>query len=464
MFVLIQQDLQAVVQSGEGYRIEFKRSVNTDLSKEMVAFANSSGGRIFIGIEDDGTMTGVAVTNELKSRVQAMAGDCDPSVPVDLEIVGNVLVVHVVEGKNKPYRCTNGFYVRNGPNSVKLSTEEIGEFFKEQGKIHFDEMRFRQVKYPTDLDENAIKKFVMLLSSPSPILTDHLLTNLGVVYQEDTVRIVNNAGVLFFAQNPTRLIPQSSVTCVVYQGNNKVDIIDKKTFDFHLIDNIDESLSFLKRHLNVAYEIKSKQRTEKLEIPEVALREAVVNAIAHRDYFEKGATVMIEIFDNRVEISNPGGLPKGLNPKDFGKRTLARNPLIASLLHRVGYIEKLGTGIQRIKQAMELANLPEPDFNWDGFFAVTFKRKKSTSSFIDGLAVSTKRGERIRLILPKLFAGELDIALLGEELKILPRNIRRDLEVLEKAGLLTSSGQTSNRAYQLTERGKSLAKEWSEWI
>ncbi len=79
-----------------------------------------------------------------------------------------------------------------------------------------------------------------------------------------------------------------------------------------------------------------------------------------------------------MEISNPGGLPKGLNSKDFGKRTLARDPLISSLLNRIGYIEKLGTGIQRIRQAMVQADLPEPEFSWDGFFAVSFKRNKST--------------------------------------------------------------------------------------
>ena len=169
------------------------------------------------------------------------------------------------------------------------------------------------------------------------------------------------------------------MTCVVYKGNNKVDIIDKKTFDFHLVDNIDESLAFLKRHLNISYQITGKRRTEKLEVPEVALREAVVNAVAHRDYFEKGAIVMIEIFNNRVEISNPGGLPKGLSEADFGKRTLARNPLIASLLHRVGYIEKLGTGIQRIKAATESAGLPPPEFEFNNFFTVVFRKQEVIS-------------------------------------------------------------------------------------
>ena len=116
------------------------------------------------------------------------------------------------------------------------------------------------------------------------------------------------------------------------------------------------------------------RRVEILEIPEIALREAVINAICHRDYFEKGANVMIEIFDNRVDITNPGGLPKTLNPKDFGKRSVARNPIIASLLQRANFIEKMGTGIHRIRKAMENAKLPEPKFGFDGFFSVSFYR------------------------------------------------------------------------------------------
>src|SRR5690606_23063376 len=126
------------------------------------------------------------------------------------------------------------------------------------------------------------------------------------------------------------------------------DIIDRKTFDLDIITNIEETIAFLKRHLNLAYTIREARREEQLEIPEVVLREAVVNAVTHRDYFEKGADVMVEIFDNRVEMSNPGGLPKGLKEEDFGTKTLARNPLIASLLSRARYIEKLGTGVPRI--------------------------------------------------------------------------------------------------------------------
>src|SRR5579872_5523444 len=157
--MITEEELQSIIQSGEGYTIEFKRSVNSDLAKEMVAFANSSGGRIFIGIEDDGTIKGIAIGNGVKSQIQSTASDCDPAISIDIAVVGNVIVVHVKEGSTKPYRCTNGFYIRNGPNSEKLTTQEIAEFFKEHGRINFDEMPCNSIEHPSDFDEDAIKDF-----------------------------------------------------------------------------------------------------------------------------------------------------------------------------------------------------------------------------------------------------------------------------------------------------------------
>ena len=242
---------------------------------------------------------------------------------------------------------------------------------------------------------------------------------------------------------------------MVYKGITKVDILDKKTFEFDLIGNIDEAMSILKRHLNLSYEIKTKKRVEKLEIPEVVLREAIVNAVAHRDYFEKGATVMVEIFDDRVEISNPGGLPKGLKEEDFGKRTLARNPLIASLLHRAGYIEKLGTGVPRIKKGMMEAELPEPKFEFDKFFVITLKRTEITNAvFTRKLEGSEVQMKRFQYLLQQLHDKKmLDIAAAANKLNSNERTIRRDLAVLKEKGWVLFIGTTRNRIYRLSEEG-----------
>ncbi len=161
---------------------------------------------------------------------------------------------------------------------------------------------------------------------------------------------------------------------MAYKGLEKVDILDRKILRNDLITNIRETMLFLERHLNKGAVIKGIRRQDELEIPETALREAVVNSVMHRDYFEEGAQTTIEVFKNRVEISSPGGLPAGLSETEFGKKSLTRNPVIAEILLRTSFIEKLGTGINRIRREVKSALLPPPEFVFNTFFTITFKR------------------------------------------------------------------------------------------
>lgn len=151
--------------------------------------------------------------------------------------------------------------------------------------------------------------------------------------------------------------------------------------------------------LNLEYEIKGTRRKEILEIPKFVLREAVVNAVAHRDYFERGANVQVNIFDNRIEISNPGGLPKGLSPQNFGKHSVTRNSLVAALLHRCSYIEKAGTGIQRMRDGMKEAGLLEPTFEFSGFFTVILRRFNLSWDVMREFRLNNNRAERVVSIL-----------------------------------------------------------------
>jgi len=115
------------------------------------------------------------------------------------------------------------------------------------------------------------------------------------------------------------------------------------------------------------------RREDMPEYPMRALREAITNAVMHRDYFEAGANVFVEIFDDRIEVSNPGGLPKGLTPAELGTRSVRRNPLIADLLHRIAFIEKAGTGIRRMREEAKKNRSPQPTFRSNGFFTASFR-------------------------------------------------------------------------------------------
>jgi ATP-dependent DNA helicase RecG len=448
-------ELETIQQSGEGYMVEFKRNVNSDLAKELVAFANAAGGRIFIGIEDDGSIVGSSFTNEINARVQMMARDCDPAISIELECFNNVLIVHVPEGKDKPYRCTNGFYIRSGACSVKLSTQEIIDFIKTEGRVRFDDLQVPSIEYHSDIDQTAIKRFIQLSDISEVIGTEELLTNLGVLHFEGTKRILNNAGVLLFAKDPVHILPHATISCVLFKGDKKVHIIDRKIFEFDLLSNIDQAMAFLERHLNLSYQIKEVRRTEIFEIPIEVLREGVINAVAHRDYFEQGANVVVEIFDNRVEISNPGGLSKGLKPENFGKHSLTRNPLIAGLLHRCKYIEKAGTGIQRMRDGMRDAGLPSPKFEFSSFFAVTFLRYDVLKNMINEFDLNDKRGNRIITILRYLAIHQfIDVAEIANKLSTTDRTIRNDLDLLTQKGWIIRSGNTKGRDYELSEFAK----------
>lgn len=154
---------------------------------------------------------------------------------------------------------------------------------------------------------------------------------------------------------------------------DKVNILDRKDFAGGLVNDIEESLRFIERNTRTGYRIEKLRREDVPEYPMRALREAITNAVMHRDYFEAGANVFVEIYEDRIEISNPGGLPKGLSREELGTRSVRRNPLIADLLQRIALIEKAGTGIRRMIEDARKHRCPEPKFAVNGFFTATFR-------------------------------------------------------------------------------------------
>jgi len=144
--------------------------------------------------------------------------------------------------------------------------------------------------------------------------------------------------------------------------------------------------------LRLKYKIENSTREDILELPERMLHEGVVNAVCHRDLFEVGSRVMMEIFDDRVDIVSPGGVPKGITTDNFGTVSITRNSVIAAMLHRINYIEQMGTGIERMRNAAQEADVAEPEFELNNFFKVTFRRSTlDTSSDTQATASDHKR-------------------------------------------------------------------------
>ncbi len=383
---LTSQDIESIVQSGEGYNAEFKvRLPNKlkEISEEICAFANSAGGILLIGVNDDNEVIGVDIPNGKRSAIQNSLNEITPKLLTqmyEVEVQGKkVWVIEVNSGTQKPYVLSGSIYVRQGPNSQKLTTvEEMRDFFQQSSRIYFDEAPCPAFDIDNDMDELFFDEFRIEAGLSKAVSASQIINNLRLTLPDGTMK---NGGVLFFGKAPEQFIDIAVIRTTEFEGTNKTQIIDDKIFGGPLIDQYHQAMQWLKKKLNVRYEISGPgPRTEHWEIPEIAFKEAIINALSHRDYYDKGAKISIELFEDRVEISNPGGLTSAISTEEFGTKSHSRNPLVFGLFVRMDMVEQVGSGVGRIQDALKAKKLPQATFKTDGIFTVVFKRTITKSS------------------------------------------------------------------------------------
>jgi ATP-dependent DNA helicase RecG len=381
--MLTSDDIKTMTSNGEGYNVEFKVRVPQkvrDLAEEVCAFANIAGGYLIIGIDDKNTIQGVEIDNKSRSAIENVISDISPAVrhtmyPVE---VGekSVWVIDVLPGKNKPYVFSGAVYIREGSNTQKLTTaEEMRSFFQQSECIFFDEIPCRKFDMKHDLDTEFVSEFKMLAGYHQDIPNEHLFNNLKL-YTEDGY--FKNGAVLFFGKRPDDLLDSAFVRCVLFDGVDKRYIEDDKRMYGPLYRQYEQALAWLKKHLKVRYDIEGqggRPRRELWEIPEAVLKEALVNALAHRDYYDKGARITVELFDDRLVVTNPGGLVSSIPPEKFGTISRSRNPLVFGLMERIRMVEYIGSGVMRMRKAMKDAALPQPDFGLQGMFSISLLKQ-----------------------------------------------------------------------------------------
>ena len=447
--MITQEDLKIILQEGEGYKVEFKEDVS-GIDKDIVAFANSSSGKILLGVKDDGKVIGIKITNRLKSQIQDIANNCDPKVKIILEEIKNVLVVNVREGDDKPYKCSSGFYKRIGPISQKMTRNEILELFKSEGRVRFDELIEPKFSYPRDFSKEKLNKFLSLAGISKSVSAETNLKNIGVAQKQERTLYFNNAGVLFFAKNPQKFIPWSVFTVALFKDKEGVDIIDRKEIGGSLFEIVEQVMDFVKLYTKVAYRFTGKpQREEIYEYPLEAIREAVINSIMHKYYFEHGHNNILRFLPDRIRIEN-----FWMKPHNFilGKTVFRRNPLIVDLFSRIHFGEKMGTGFNRMRQICKKENVPYPRIEYnENYFHITFLQsieylKMAGKSILgDTQKIPRKYPEGLtsnQINILKLLANNnrLTRIQLAEELNISPETIKKNIEKLKEKGLLKRIG------------------------
>lgn len=378
--MLTPEDIKTIVNSGEGYNAEFKvrfPSKLKELTEEVCAFANAAGGILLMGVDDDNHIIGVTIDNAKRSAIQNSLNEINPHLPTTFYKVSvdekDIWVIEVSSGTQKPYMLSGAIYVRQGPNTQKItSVEGMRAFFQQSDRIYFDEGLCPDFDMEHDLDTAYFEEFRAASKLSSAVKGKQIVANLKLT---DAKGVFKNGGVLFFAKAPEAFFEKAVIRCVAFKGITKTQIIDDKVYGGPLMQQYQQAMHWLNSKLDVRYVIEgSGPRQELWEIPEIVFKEALINALAHRDYYDKGARITIELFGDRVEVSNPGGLVGAIDPTEFGFKSHSRNPLIFGLFERIQMVEQIGSGISRIREAMEKASLPNPVFKTEGMFTLVLKR------------------------------------------------------------------------------------------
>ncbi len=454
--MLNQEDIKSLIASKEGYNVEFKKVLPKkvkEVTEEICAFANAAGGIVLIGVNDDDAIEGTIFNNAKHSSLQNSINEISPTLHCDIytvEVDGkNVVVVEVPSGQDKPYVLSGAIFVRQGPNSQKLTTvEEMRDFFQQADKIYFDEAPCKAIDINQDIIIDNINQFRVLAGLSTTVSNEQVFNNLKLITKEGFLK---NGAALFFAENPEQFFEKAVIRCIAFDGIDKRFIEDDKLMTGSLYNQYLQAMSWLKKKIDVRYDIEgagSQPRKEIWEIPETVFKEAIINALAHRDYYDKGARITIEIFNDRVEISNPGGLISGIPKNEFGKRSLSRNPLIFGLFERIRMVEQIGSGISRMRELMIEANLTEPEFNTEGIFTVTLRRPFDFNKWVDKW-VENLSDNRVNIIKAIHENSKVSKRELEEKVGISATAIDNNLDALKDLGLIERVGSAKGGHWQI---------------
>ncbi len=367
--------LRGVIAGGEGPAMEFKQSLTRDLGRELCAFANAAGGTVLLGVSDAGEIMGVRDHNVLKSRIQSTARSADPPITVNVDSVGQVLRVVVPRQHRKPYSFGGRFFMREGASSQRMSRSEIEDMFYAAGHLHFDRALCPNYDIDRDIDDERWREFSDRARIPRSMDRTVALRNLGLVDAEYRMR---HAGAWLLARDIRTVTISAHVSCAMFLGTTKVSILDRRDFSSDIVSMVDEAVTWILGKIDVGLVIRGIRHEERPELPPGALREAVANALVHRDYRSTG-NVHVYVFKDKVEIVSPGGLPTGMNEADLGTRSVPRNPLLFAMLHRMGVVEHIGSGVRRIRDLCDKHEMPEPEFAVsDHWVSVCFARAGGT--------------------------------------------------------------------------------------
>ena len=346
----------------ESDTLELKKSVGEwkEIIKTVSAFSNTRGGEILIGINNSGEVNGVEIgKNTIEDLTNKIKENTDPKIYPDISVKKlnnkHVLSVKINESNDHLVLAFGRPYKRVGKSTVRMSKNEYEDLIlkKHKDKLQFDNQICKHATLE-DLDwdlvtNTFIPKYESLTETKIAGNSKELLEALNCIIDDKPT----NAGVLLFGKNPQKNFINAYIAIARYKGKEVgIERLDYKEFNGNLFHQIDECDKYIKEHIAIMSRL-FPYKVEREDIPEYPLfsiRELVTNAVVHRDYAIIGSKVIIKMFDNKIEFYNPGGLPSGITPENITNKQFSRNPILTRVSSKVGYIEELGEGWDKIIQ------------------------------------------------------------------------------------------------------------------
>jgi predicted HTH transcriptional regulator len=448
-------ELLALLKESEGKTVEFKRDLSSPdkVLRTLVAFANTAGGVLVVGVEDRSKrVVGVVDPLNLEERVANLVSErIRPPLVPDIEVLPwrrtHVVAVRVHPSNVRPHYLKDlgsdkGVFLRVGSTNRRADPVLIAELRRYTLNQSFDEQPL------PELNSEAID-FRAASDSFAPVrkLRRRDLETLNVTTRHQGRLVPTIGGVLLFGKERGRYFPDAWIQAGRFPGTDRRRILDAAEIRSCLTLAVEEAIAFVRRNTSRELIIGGIHRTERWSFPEVAVREAIINAVVHADYAQTGAPLRISIFDDRFEVENPGLLPFGLTIEEI-KRGVSklRNRVIGRIFNELGLIEQWGSGIQRMLAACETAGLAPPNFEEIGtHFRVTLPLTQRRAPVLD---------EVDQAILAALQKSDgLSTRRLAEKIGRSARATRSRLLTLVQSGLVVEVGTGPNdprRKYYLS--------------
>ena len=442
--------------SGESKNIEYKVSLPDKSEKYMktiVAFANTQGGKLIVGV-DDKTHQIVGVENDVLFQLMdgianAVSDSCVPQIIPDIEpqtVDGKtVIVVSVEAGKNRPYYLKskgkdNGTYIRVAGTSRQAFPEKIKELEMEGARISWDELTC--VGYP--VSEEATEKLC-----------------------QDIEKFRKKAGMAEHSVKKEQLINWK-----ILKGTDRAMFLDKREFTGPIYTQIEEAVDFVLRNIRLGATIDGLVRKEKYELPPEAIREMIINAHCHRNLLDESC-IQVAVYDDRLEVTSPGGLYNGLTYEEvMNGHSKIRNKGIANIFSQMGLVEAWGSGIKRILNAAEEYGLPRPRFQeFDNMFRVeVFRNSFPMTNEKESIGEASEKHRRsigeaseaewrtdlndTQQKIIKLLSEDhqLSAVKLAEKIGVASRNIENNIKKLKEYGILIRHGSPKNGYWEIVDK------------